>query len=176
MFQEAIAEQTAEHLRSHIGSYLGSMAAGFSGSNRLTLKVPAVNSATLVGGIMQVDVDEIPVIGVDCVEKQEIPSGESLWYYQYTGSIAGLASAASAKSADQLAKRYAATTERFIREHMYLPDVISDDFMLREFLYVNTVFSGAIEVDIEDEKVWMDGFTHNVIWVTSENQPGQHDA
>lgn len=181
MFYEALAAKTAEHFRLHIEDYLEEIAAGFTGSDMLTLAVPTVNSATLVGGVMQADVEEMPLIGIDCVDKQDIPSNESLQLYQYQGAIAGIISASSADDVDRMAKRYAAAVEKFVRNHQFLVDhatgepIGTADFMLREFTYFATTFSGAIEAELENEQpLWIDGFTCHVSWVTSEDQYHQH--
>jgi hypothetical protein len=175
MFQEAIAKQTAEYLRGHLEEYLQTVASRFTGTDRLTLKVPDIKSSTLVGGAMQADIKDLPAIGVDCLDKQEIPSGESLCYYQYDGAIAGLISASSAGDVDRLAKRHASAIELFVREHQFLHQFSTPDFSMREFIYVNTTFSGAIQLELEEEKpIWVDGFTHNVLWITSEDQYRQH--
>lgn len=175
MFQESIARETAEHLRTHLSGYLQTIAQSFTGSDRLTLKVPTVGSTTLVGGVMQAKMEELPIIGVDCLEKQDVPSGESLCYYQYDGAIAGLFSASSSGDVDRIAKRQAGAVEKFIRDHRFLHELHPSDYMLREFLYVSTSFSGAIEIDLEDEKpLWVDGFTMNVLWITSEDMYRQH--
>lgn len=175
MFYESIASETANHLREHIKAYLDEISASFVGSEKLTLRVPDISSATLVGGIMQAPIEQLPALGVDCVEKQQIDSNESLCYYQYTGAIAGLISGSSSSDVDKLAKRHAAAVEKFVRNHQFLHLLSTLDYTMREFLYVNTNFSGAIELDLEDEKpLWVDGFTMNVIWVVSEDNYRQH--
>lgn len=181
MFQEAIASTTAAHLRIHIGDLLEEIGSRFTGRDSLTLSVPTIDSVTLVGGIMTAPVEALPLLGVDCVEKEEIPSSESLCYYQYSGAVAGLVSASSSDEVDRLIKRYAAVTELFIRRHQYLVNhstgqqYQTQDFMIREFLYGGTGFSGAMEVRLEDEQpLWVDGFTIPVAWYTSEDQYHQH--
>lgn len=181
MFQEAIARQTADHFREHIEDYLEAIAASFTGTDRLTLKVPSVSSTTLVGGVMRTPLNALPALGVDCLDKQQMQASEGLCYYQYDGAIAGLVSASSSEEVDKLAKRYAAATEKFVSQHQFLVDhntgqpYETADFMMREFIFINTTFSGAIEIELEgEEPLWIDGFTMNVLWVTSEDQYSQH--
>lgn len=181
MFYEAIAQKTADHFRDHIEDYLETISDGFTGSDQITMVVPKINSATLVGGVMQADVEDLPLLGIDCVDKSDIPSNESLWLYGYQGAIAGLVSASSADEVDRLAKRYAAAVEKFVKEHAFLADhttgrpMGTNDFTLREFTYFGTSFSGAILVELEEQNpLWLDGFTCNVSWVTSEDQYKQH--
>lgn len=175
MFQEQIAQHTAEHFRTHVEAILDEIRAGFTGTDKLTTAVPEVTDDTLVGGVMQVELERLPIIGIDCSEKQEIPSGESLYYCQYTGAFAGLVSAPSANEADRLCKRYAAAAEMFVREHQFLHGYSTTNFTFRELYYINTQLSGAMEVELEkDERSWVAGFTMNVAWVTSEDQPRQH--
>jgi hypothetical protein len=175
MFQESIARETTEHLRSHLSAYLIAEATKYTGSDRLTLKVPTISSETLVGGIMQVDHKELPAIGIDCVDKQDMPSNESLCYYQYSGAIVGLVSASSSNEVDRLAKRYASAIELFIKDHQYLHLLEKTDYTLREFFFTSVNFSGAIELTLEEEEpLWVDGFTYNVLWFASEDQYRQH--
>lgn len=178
MFQEALAEQTAEHFREHLEDLLDGIAQQFSGPNILTTKVPNVDSVTLVGGVMSAPIEQLPLIGVDCVEKRPTPSNESLYLYEYEGAFAGLASASTAQEADKLAKRYAAAVELFIREHELLHQITNDWFSVREFLYGGTGFSGSIEVQLEEQApdLWIAGFTIPTLWVTSEDGPRQHAA
>lgn len=175
MFQEAIAKLTSEHLRTHIQAYLSDLEISHTGTDKIGLKVPVVSAETLVGGVMSADVDELPIIGVDCVEKQDLPSNESLCYYQYSGAVVGLIGATDEVIADKMIKRYQSAAELFIRDHRFLHLESNDDFMIREFLFVNTSFSGSMEVELEEQRrLWVAGFTTNVLWVTSEDQYRQH--
>lgn len=175
MFQEAIGKLTAEHLRTHIVDYLTEIEALYTGSDAIKLKVPTVSDKQLVGGVMAADIDELPLIGVDCVEKQEIPSGESLYYYQYDGAIVGLVRGQDSSVVDRMIKRYQRAAEKYAREHLYLHLPPQDGFMIREFIYVKTSFSGSMEVELEEQsKTWIAGFTCEVSWFTSEDAPRQH--
>lgn len=180
MFQEALGKLTSEHLRTHLEAYLTDIQALYTGSDKLKLTVPTVSDKTLVGGVMSADIDELPIIGVDCVEKQEIPSNESLYLYQYGGSIVGLVRGQDASQADRLVKRYNRAIELFVKKHQYLHDTntsspLSTEFGIREFLYTDTTFSGSMELELEEEKrVWVAGFTCNVLWFTSEDSYEQH--
>ena len=182
MFQEQLAERTAEHLRLHIRDYLDEIDDLFTGSNKIGLKLPNIDSSTLVGGVMQAPPDKLPLLSVDSVEKIEIPSNESLCYYEYSGAIAGLMSASDATTVDKMTKRYAGAVEKFISQHQYLVDHDTNQplqdigFMIREFRYGGTGLSGAMEVRFEDapNTLWVDGFTIPVTWVTSEDQYRQH--
>lgn len=175
MFQEALGKLTAEHLRTHINTYLADVQALYTGTDRITLPTPTISDKTLVGGVMSAEIDELPLIGVDCVDKQEIPSGESLYYYQYEGAIVGLVRGADPSMVDRMIKRYERAVEQFVREHQYLHEEQNDDFMVREFVYQQTSFSGSMEVELEGQTgVWVAGFTCNVSWFTSEDAPRQH--
>lgn len=180
MFQEALAKLTADHLRTHIQTYLEDIQGLYTGTDIITLSVPEVSDKTLVGGVMSADIDRLPLIGVDCVEKQEIPSGESLYYYQYDGAIVGLVRGVDESLVDRTVKRYNRAIETFVKEHQYLHDIDTDnplnpEFSIREFLYTNTSFSGSIEVTLDDDnKLWVAGFTCNVAWFTSEDYYKQH--
>ena len=177
MYQEQIAKVTSEHLRTHIEAYLTDIESLFTGSDKMGLKVPNVSSETLVGGIMSADIDELPIFGVDCVEKQEIQSPEALCYYQYTGAIVGMIVANDAYLADKMIKRYQRAAEFFVRQHQYLHLHEDPDFTIREFLFTSTSFSGSMEVELEEQKrAWVAGFTTNVLWIASEDQYRQHDA
>lgn len=174
MFQEQIAELTAGHLRSHIRSYVEALEIEFTGSNKLRLKVPDISSVSLVGGVIQAEASALPIIGVDCLDKQVIPSQESLSLYQYEGAIVGMASDSSEEAADKSVKRYQRVVEQFIRTHQFLHEESNALFTVREFIYSNTRFSGSLELDIEDEKIWVAGFTVVCLWITSEDAESQH--
>jgi hypothetical protein len=175
MFQEEIGELTSEHFRTHIEDYLDTIETSFTGTNILKLTVPTVSDKTLVGGVMQVKIEDLPVLGVDCMDKTELPSNESLCYYQYDGALAGVVKGSDASIADRLAKRYQKAVEKFVKEHQYLHLQTNSNFMMREFLYTGTTFSGSMEVELEDEQpIWVAGFTTNVLWFTSEDYYRQH--
>jgi hypothetical protein len=175
MFQEFIARRTAEHFREHVDDYILVVRDKFAGSDKLTLSQPEITHSTLVGGIMQAELDRLPIIGVDCVDKAEIPSNESLYYCRYDGAFAGLVSASSSDEVDKLCKRYATLSELYVKDHQFLHAYETDDFTFREFYYVNTSMSGAMEVELEEQQpIWIAGFTMNVQWVTSEDQGRQH--
>ena len=176
MFQEDIAKFTAEHLRTHVKTYLDDWSERFDGSERLTLPVPKVVWNTLVGGAMQTDPKDTPLITVDCLNKQNIQSRDNLYYCEYQGAFAGLVTGASSHDVDRICKRYAAVTEKFIKEHMFIGNGVAfDGFSLMELYYVNTGMSGAMELKLEEEQpLWAAGFTTRVGWVASEDQPRQH--
>ena len=179
MFQEPIGKLTAEHLREHITGYLADIEAEHTGQDAIKLQVPTISDKTLVGGVMAADIDELPLMGVDCVEKQEIPSGESLYFYQYDGAIVGLIRGPDSSVTDRMVKRYAGAAERYVRDHLYLHradlDLVTEPFSIREFVYLKTSFSGSMEVQLEEQRlVWIAGFTCEVSWFTSEDAPRQH--
>jgi hypothetical protein len=174
MFQEHIAELTAAHFRTHIRAYLAALETEFTGSNKLRLKVPDISSVSLVGGVIQAEASALPIIGVDCLDKQVVPSQESLNYYQYEGAIVGMASGSDEESTDKAVKRYQRVVEQFVRTHQFLHKESNTNYAMREFLYASTRFSGSLELDIEDEKIWVAGFTTTVLWITSEEAESQH--
>lgn len=177
MFQEQISELTAQHLRTHINSYLSELQAETTGSSKLRLKVPEVISASLVGGMIQTEVSRLPLIGIDCLDKDLIPSNESLNLYQYSGAIVGMVTASDGDSADRLVKRYARVCEKFIKEHLNFHENFETNtkpFSFREFLFSSTRFSGSMEVGEEDERSWIAGFAIEVLWITSEDGEWQH--
>lgn len=179
MFQEAIGKLTSDHLRESIAGLLTTIEALHTGQDAIHLPVPTVSDKTLVGGVMAADVDELPIIGVDCVEKQEIPSNESLFLYQYDGAIVGLVKGQDSSVVDRMVKRYQRAAETYVRTHQYLHDSasnpLSSEFLIREFIYVKTSFSGSMEVELEEQrKIWIAGFTCNVVWITSEDSYRQH--
>lgn len=175
MYQEQIAEITAAHLRDHASAYLVALEQEFTGSNKLRLKVPNISSVSLVGGVIQAPVEDLPIIGVDCLDKQSIPSQESLDYSQYDGAIVGMMSGSNEESTDKLVKRYQRMVEGFIKTHIFFHGETNDLFMIRELIYVNTRFSGSIELEVEEEKpIWVAGFTTNLLWIASEAPASQH--
>jgi hypothetical protein len=111
------------------------------------------------------------------LDKQIIPSNESLFYSQYDGAIVGMVSATDEQTADKRCKRYQRFVEHFINVHRYLHESVASNtkpFTIREFLYMSTRFSGSMQSDQEDEKVWLAGFVTNVQWITSEDGESQH--
>jgi hypothetical protein len=178
MFQEQIASITASDLRGHIEEYLEDVDALYAGSDKMNLRVPEVSAISLVGGVMQARIDSLPLVAVDCLDKTVVPSNESLYLYQYEGAIVGLIEASSDDISDRRVKRYAAATEKFVREHQYLhenPQTNTKPFTFREFLYMATRFSGSMEVTSEDgPSRWIAAYIIEVLWVISEDGERQH--
>ena len=178
MFQEQIASITAAELRGHLEEYLDDIDELFTGSDKMGLRMPEVSAISLVGGVMQARIDSLPLVAVDCLDKTVVPSNESLYLYQYEGAIVGLIEASNDDIADRRVKRYAAATEKFVKEHQYLHEDIPNNtkpFTFREFLYMATRFSGSMEVTSEDgPSRWIAAYIIEVLWVTSEDGERQH--
>lgn len=180
MYQEQIAAETANHLRSHLPTYLSELQSQFTGSDKLKLSVPDITTVSLVGGVIQTEIESMPVVAVDCLNKSVIPSNESLYYSQYDGGIAGMVSASSETTCDKIAKRYASALEKFVKDHLLFHENFqtnTKDFSIRELVWQSTRFSGAIELPTEtenDNPVWVEGFVLDILWVTSEDGPRQH--
>lgn len=178
MFQEALAERTADHLRTHIEAYVVALEAEFTGANKLRLRVPEVTAISLVGGVMQAPADKLPLVGVDCLDKRFMQSTESLNLWEYDGAIVGMASGSDEEGVDKAVKRYQRACELFVRTHQLLhqdPDINDNvGYSIREFFFSAANFSGVMQVNLEDEEVWVGGFTNVVTWITSEDGETQH--
>lgn len=172
MFQEAIAKLTAEHLRDHIRDYLDEVDGRFTGSAKVELRTPQVNTESLAGGLLVADLDKIPRYAVDCINKTLMQTNESLWTYQYEGSIAGVISAADLQSTDRMVKRHSGAVELFLKRHQFFKGIDQgDDFLVIELAFSSTNLSGSMEVETG---LWVAGFSTSIYWAVSEDGPGQH--
>lgn len=176
MFQEQIAKITADHLRSHIEAYLGEINEETTGTDKIILSIPTVDTDSMAGGLLTTDIDKIPKYAVDCINKSLLSNDESLWLYQYEGAIAGLVAAESVQSVDKLVKRHGRAVEHFLKEHQFLHSSVGgeDNFFIRELSYSSTTLSGAMEVEDGDNPIWVAGFSVDAFWAVSEDGPRQH--
>lgn len=172
MFQEQIAKLTAEHLRTHIRDYLDTIDSKFSGTDKVELRTPQIDVRSLAGGLLVADLDKIPRYSVDCINKSLMQSTDSLWTYQYEGSIAGLISAGDLTSSDRMVKRHAGAVELFLKQHQFFKGISQgDDFLVIELAFSSTNLSGSMEVE---KDLWVAGFSTSIFWAVSEDGPGQH--
>jgi len=177
MYQEKIAQITEDHLRTHIAALLADANAQFPDDDVATLVVPkTITSASRVGGVAQDLPKLLPMYAVDCMSKSFGGEVEDLWLYAYDGHIAGMVSAQSQETVDQLCKRHASAVERFVRNHQFLHLASNDEFTIREFFFVASDFSGAEEFGQRDNKkpLWLGAFRIDVRWVTSEDGANDH--
>jgi len=179
MYQEQVAKLTAEHLRLHLSTYLSELETEFTGSDKLRLSVPEVSTQSLVGGVIQTDVDSMPIVAIDCLDKSAIPSSDSLFYSQYEGAIASMVSGNSSDIVDRRIKRYSRAIEHFVKEHQLFHEDFSTNtkpFSFRELVYVGSRFSGSIELGETEEtpRIWVAGMVIDVLWITSEDGARQH--
>lgn len=176
MFQEQLAAQTAGHLRESISTYIEAINNKFAATKREVVRAPIkVDTDSLAGGVMAVEVKDLPAYAVDCLDKSFVQVTEDLYIYQYVGHIAGVVVANSKGSADHQVKRHEAAVEQFVREHELLHLYNTADFSLVRFVFVGSAFSGAeLESDDKRSPIWIAGFRVDVQWFTSENGPVQH--
>lgn len=175
MFQEQLAEQLADHFRSHIKAYLEEANDAWPAGERETVRTGAtVETASLAGGVMGIEIEKLPAFAVDVNNKVVAQVSEDLFLYEYNGQIAGLVIAGSQRSVNRLAKRYERATEKFIKEHEMVHSLETADYTVVRLVFQATDFSGAEEVTIEQKAVWIDGFRVDFSLVVSENGPRQH--
>jgi len=176
MFQEDLAAYTADHLREHIEAYVEAINNRFPATDREVVRTPVlIETSSLAGGVMAVELEKLPAYAVDCLDKQFIDVSENLYTYQYTGHIAGVVIANSQKSADHLVKRHESAVEKFIREHELLHKLTNADFTILRFYFLASAFSGAeLEGETKRTQNWIAGFRCDVNWIVSESGPSQH--
>lgn len=174
MFQRQLSIITSDHLRTHIEAYLTEVNTWHD--IPATLVVPQkVEPASMAGGVFAAPEGQLPFYGVDSITKQQAPRPENLYCYEYNGHIAGLISAGSRDTADQLVKGHEAAVELFVRRHQLLHQSQDDQFTILEFGFLSTTFSGAEPRFIDDDhELWIAGFEVTTYWHTSEDGPRQH--
>lgn len=178
MFQEELAEMTADHLRGHIEAYLTEIQARYADRSKLQLP-KTIETANLVGGVYNTTVNAMPAYAVDVIDKAFSEMRDNLWLYQYSGHIAGVVSGNDERAVNRLVKRHEAAVELFVRTHLnfHYPQTVpnSADFSLIELQFIGAAFSGAEQIDMEqDRKIWIAGFRNDLAWIASEEGPGNH--
>lgn len=178
MFQEDLAAYTADHLREHIRTYIEAVNDRYTAIDREVVRSKIyIETASLAGGVMSVDLEKLPAYAIDCLDKQAIDVSEDLYTYQYNGHIAGVVIATSQNSADHLVKRHESAVELFVRQHELLHQRSSDYFKILRFFFIGSAFSGAeLEGETKRTQNWIAGFRVDVGWITSEDGPVQHVA
>lgn len=174
MFGERIAQETANHLRSHISAYLAEVNDQFTAE--VTLVVPkSIEVASVVGGMFTEYDSILPQYGIDVLNKVFLPEGLNLFTYQYEGQINGLVHGNSQAAVDHAIKRHAAAVELFLKRHEVLHELNTDNFSIVGMYFQTVQFSGAEDLgEVEGTQTWVAAFSLDLVWVTSENGPGQH--
>jgi hypothetical protein len=173
MYQESIAKYTADHLRTHIREYLDIVQASTSSPGTTKLVLPkSIADTSTIGGLLAELGGLTPIYGVDCADKQLSTRRDDVYLHEYEGFITGLLTAPTKEIADQLMKRHAAAVELFVKNHLYLHGQSFTAFMIVEYQYLSTSFTGASY--LEDSDSWLSAFTVNTLWLTSEGGAGQH--
>lgn len=178
MYQEEVANLTAEHLRSHIGALLDSVAALYE--DKVVLQNPkSIETANLVGGVYNADPNEMPAYAVDIISKAFAgESTDGLWLYSYDGHIAGVLSGGSEAFVNAAIKRHEQATERFIKSHRHMhtmPSAKGNDFRIIEIGFSGAAFSGAEQINAaNDRELWIAGFRIDLLWIVSEDGPGDY--
>lgn len=178
MYQEEIANLTADHLRTHLTAYLAEVQARYNDAVKMQFP-KSIQTDNLVGGVYNAAVGNMPAYAIDVITKAF--AGEninSLWLYNYEGHIAGIVSAQGEVAANKLAKRHEQVVETFVKQHEFMhqtQSALGNDFRLQGLGFAGAGFSGAEMIDEEnDRQTWIAGFRVDLLWVVSENGPGQH--
>ena len=176
MFQEDIAQLTADHLRTHIRGYLDTVNASYAPTKKITLVMPKdIIVASQIGGLIVEANEVLPQYGIDILGKQIGGTFEDLILYSYNGQINGLVNSTSQQGADTLVKRHARAVEHFVRDHKFLHFENNDNFRIMEVQWLGMEVSGAEPIGLgPDRELWVAGFSHDVVWVTSEDDMAQH--
>ena len=177
MYQEDLARYTSDHLRSHIKPYLDEVWSEYTAPDSVPLIVPKrIDFSSQVGGMITEYDKILPQYGIDILGKDQAPSDDSLWSYIYSGQINGLVSGGSREAVDYLVARHSRAVEAFIRRHWHLHQHENANFRILEFLFSGFDFSGAEDVSTSDRDIWVAGFSHNVVWLTSEDGPSDENG
>ena len=178
MYQEEVADLTAAHLREHLGALLDSTQLIYN--DKVVLQNPKViETANLVGGVYNADPNEMPAYAIDIISKSFAGDAtEGLWIYAYVGHIAGVLSGGSEASVNAAIKRHEQATERFVKSHNHMHSLQSqkgNDFKIIELGFSGAAFSGAEQVNAQnDRELWIAGFRIDLVWVVSEDGPGDY--
>lgn len=177
MYQEEIAKLTAKHLKAHIGDYLEILQKRYP--DAVKLQIPkAIETDNLVGGVYNTTPENMPAYAVDIISKSFSENTDNLWLYNYEGHIAGVVTGNGEVAVNALVKRHEQATEMFVKQHEFMHvygSQMGNDFKIHGLGFSGAAFSGAELVsERQDREVWIAGFRIDLLWIASEDGPGQH--
>lgn len=179
MYQEEIADLTAAHLRLHLPAYFQYLN-GFYKDNIKLQNPKSVETHNLVGGVYTAPLGEMPAYAVDIISKSfDQVTEDGLWLYNYDGHIAGVLDGGDEAHVNRQIKRHEQATEMFMKKHQHFhstESALGQDFRIVGLGFSGAAFSGAELVDEKNERqTWIAGFRIDLLWVVSEDGPGNHD-
>ena len=178
MFYEQIGEYTRAHLMEHLPAELAAEEDRHDDTIKLVMP-KTVDVASMVGGVMQVARDTLPQVAINILNKQASPTNDNLYAYAYPGQLITMVGGRDSDSVDKLAYRYGSVIERLVKLHPHLHQNQEDEFTLIGWLWNNSTFSGAMQLERPDSPVgelWVHAVGISVNWITSEFGPSDQDG
>lgn len=180
MYHEEIGYITGEHLRSHIKEYLQELEARYGDGVKLALP-KAIESTKPVGGVFNTSLAQMPAYAIEVGGKTlSAVSNNGLWEYAYDGYITGIVTGNSEDAVNKLVNRHEQAVEMFIKRHAFLHNigaqVAGNEFTIVELGFRDADFSGGemVREKAGGREAWIAGFRNTLVWVVSEDGPGQH--